>query len=35
MVQHRAIVTMANKWKVHELSNGAIFSEVERPLLSV
>jgi len=33
MVQDRAIFTMADQWKVaYGLSNGAIFSDLERPL---
>jgi len=32
MVQDRAIVTMADQWKVvHGLSNRAIFNDLERP----
>jgi len=33
MVQHRAILTMADQYKVvHDLSYGAIFNILERPL---
>ena len=36
MVQHTAILSMADQYKVvHDLSNGAIFNEFERPLLTV
>jgi len=36
MVQHTAILTMADQSKVaHDLSNGAIFSDLERPLPAV
>jgi len=32
MVQDRAIVTMADRWKViHSLSNRSIFNDLERP----
>ena len=32
MIQDRAIVTMADQWKVvYVLSNGAIFNDLERP----
>jgi len=31
MVQNRAILTMADQY-VYDLSNGAIFSDLERPL---
>jgi len=34
MVQDRAIVTMANQWKVeYGLSNGAIYNDHIRPLI--
>jgi len=33
MVQHTAILTMADQYKVvYDLSNGAIFNDPERPL---
>jgi len=33
MVQHRAILTMADQWKVvYDLSKGAIFNDLEQPL---
>ena len=33
MVQHTAILTMADQYKVgYDLSNGAIFNDLERPL---
>ena len=33
MVQHRAMLTMADQYKVvYDLSNGAIFNDLERPL---
>ena len=36
MVQHRAIITMADQYKVvYDLSNDAIFSDLERPLALV
>jgi len=36
MVQHTAILTMADQWKVvYDLSNGAIFNDLERPLTPV
>ena len=36
MVQHTAILTMAEQYKiVYDLSNGAIFNDLERPLLPV
>ena len=36
MVQDRAIVTMADQWKVsYGLSNGAIFNDLERPLTPI
>jgi len=36
MVQHRAILTMADQQKgVYHLSNGAIFNDLERPLSPV
>ena len=32
MIQDKAIVTMADQWKVaYVLSNGAIFNDLERP----
>jgi len=34
MVQHTAIITTADRQKVvYDLSNGAIFNDLERPLL--
>jgi len=36
MVQHTAILTMADQQKVvNDLSNGAIFNDLERPLPTV
>jgi len=35
MVQHTAILTMADQQKVVDLSNGAIFYDLERSLLPV
>jgi len=36
MVQYRVILTMADQYKVeYDLSNGAIFSDLERPLPAV
>jgi len=33
MIEHRAIVTMADQYKVvYGLSNGAIFNDLEQPL---
>jgi len=33
MVQHRAMLAMADQYKVvYDLSNGAIFNDLERPL---
>jgi len=32
MVQHTVILAMADQWKVvYDLSNGAIFNDLERP----
>jgi len=36
MVQHRAIITMAEEYEVvYDLLNGAIFNDLEQPLPSV